>query len=100
MNEDQHKKEYEELLRARGDNTRHHCEVHGAKGEFFSAVTECFEKDDGTLWVTNEEYFSSVNFCPQCGYMAKKLQEMSGEERVAWLFNGDSEHADAASPKF
>ena len=72
MKEGQQEKDLEEFHRARTDTTRHHCVVHGAKGEFFSAVTECFEKDDGTLWVTNEEYFSSVNFCPQCGYKAKK----------------------------
>ena len=96
--EGQQEKDLEELERARTDTTRHHCRLRGAYGEYGSALTECFEKDDGALWVTNEEFFSSVNFCPQCGYMAKKLQEMSDEERVAWLFNGDSEHADAASP--
>lgn len=31
----------------------------------------CLEKEDGTLWVNNEEYESQVNFCPYCGYPAR-----------------------------
>ncbi len=37
------------------------------------AITECCELDDGELWVSNDEYATRVNFCPFCGYKAKKL---------------------------
>lgn len=35
------------------------------------AVTYCFEADDGTLWVSNDEYGSQVSFCPYCGFKAR-----------------------------
>lgn len=40
-----------------------------------SAVTSCYELDDGTLWISNDEYASQVNFCPFCGYQAKVRAE-------------------------
>ena len=36
-----------------------------------SAIRKTYEKEDGTLWVTNGEYASQVNFCPITGYEAK-----------------------------
>ena len=36
-----------------------------------SAVDDCVERDDGSLWVSNGEYGSRVNFCPFCGFEAK-----------------------------
>ena len=35
------------------------------------AISSTYEKEDGTLWVTNGEYGSQVNFCPITGYEAK-----------------------------
>jgi len=44
--------------------------------EWGSAINFCYESDDGTLWVSNNEYGSQVNYCPQCGYEAKvKIKE-------------------------
>ena len=36
------------------------------------AYCEVYEYDDGTLWVTNDEYASPVNYCPVCGYRARR----------------------------
>jgi hypothetical protein len=36
------------------------------------AITDCWEDDDGSLWVENGEYASQVNYCPYCGYKAVK----------------------------
>lgn len=35
------------------------------------AITSTYERNDGTLWVSNEEYASQVNYCPITGYEAK-----------------------------
>lgn len=42
-------------------------EKHG----YGSAITSCWELQDGTLHVDNEEYHSQVDYCPWCGYEAK-----------------------------
>ncbi len=39
------------------------------------AITECWQDSTGTLWVSNGEYSSTVNFCPYCGYKAPKQLE-------------------------
>jgi len=60
------------LRRRKMQNNLHECKT---PGWFFAgdaeAITRCFEKSDGTLWVENGEYRSQVNFCPFCGYEAK-----------------------------
>jgi hypothetical protein len=33
-----------------------------------SAVTTCWEDEDGIMWVGNGEYANKVNFCPFCGH--------------------------------
>jgi Protein of unknown function (DUF551) len=47
--------------------------IHKCQGKTgnLEAVTECAEDKAGTLWVSNGEYDSQVNFCPFCGYEAK-----------------------------
>lgn len=40
------------------------------------AVDTCFEEEGGELWVANGEYCSQVNYCPFCGYGAKKKIEI------------------------
>jgi len=64
---------------------RHHCvetddspafyrnEYGGTRAEhiYGSAIGECYEAEDGSLWVTNGEYGSPVNFCPYCGQPTK-----------------------------
>ena len=50
----------------------HGCIPLDAKaGPWGSAITTCWEHEDGTLWVSNDEYSSTVNFCPYCGYKSK-----------------------------
>ena len=49
----------------------HKCEHKAPSDGYGVAVSECWEEEDGTLWVSNEEYTSQVNFCPTCGYEAK-----------------------------
>lgn len=34
------------------------------------AIDCCDEREDGTLWVDNDEYGNQVNYCPFCGYEA------------------------------
>jgi hypothetical protein len=36
------------------------------------AVLACREKEDGSLWVDNDEYESRVNYCPFCGFQARQ----------------------------
>lgn len=36
------------------------------------AIEICEESPEGELWVSNSEYATQVNFCPFCGYEAKK----------------------------
>lgn len=45
----------------------------GNTGNYGAAILICEEREDGTLWVSNDEYSSRVNYCPFCGYKAKKI---------------------------
>ncbi len=36
------------------------------------ALDYAHEDDDGYLWVSNGEYGSVVNYCPICGFKAKR----------------------------
>lgn len=55
---------------------KHRCDT-GLPGDLYgSAIDRCVERDDGTLWVDNEEYASQVNFCPYCGYKARACVPM------------------------
>lgn len=51
----------------------HKCNSKCSYGVTIEAI-ECYEKDNGDLWITtnSNEFFSQVNFCPYCGYKAKK----------------------------
>ncbi len=49
----------------------HRCWITSAEKGFGAAIDQCFEHEDGTLRVDNDEYGSLVNFCPICGYKAK-----------------------------
>lgn len=54
----------------------HHCDVPGVYFLYGQAIDECQEDADGFLFVSNGEYGSQVNFCPICGYEAKrKIQD-------------------------
>jgi len=51
----------------------HDCKLNGGLyGQHGAAVEFCFESEDGMLIVDNGEYSSQVNYCPVCGYKAKK----------------------------
>ena len=53
-------------------NIKHYCEVPFKYHLRGSAIDDCYEDEDGFLFVSNPEYGSQVNFCPVCGYEAKK----------------------------
>jgi len=50
----------------------HYCEIPEFSHLHGPAIDNCFEDEDGFLFVSNREYGSQVNFCPWCGYEAKK----------------------------
>ncbi len=54
--------------------TLHRCDMKDAYPEagYGAAVTTCMEYKDGTLWVDNLEYGTQVNYCPACGFKARK----------------------------
>lgn len=51
----------------------HFCEIPEKSHCHGPAIEFCFEDLEGYLFVTNIEYGSQVNFCPMCGYKAKKF---------------------------
>lgn len=61
--------------RKKGKPEFHECKLiapHIAPHDGYgNAVEYCSESESGTLWVSNGEYSSQVNFCPVCGYKAK-----------------------------
>lgn len=61
---------------------RHHCVVKDFINDrqWGGCVEKCEEADDRTLWVDNDEYDTQVNFCPFCGYKAKKQLEKEPEK--------------------
>ena len=44
-------------------------------GIYGMAIIFCFEVPSGYLFVTNGEYSNKVNYCPWCGYEAKRKIE-------------------------
>lgn len=44
--------------------------------QYGSAVISCVEIGDGRLYVSNGEYGNRVNYCPFCGYKAKKQMKL------------------------
>lgn len=55
----------------------HYCELPHSFHLYGPAVEDCFEDEDGRLFVDNGEYGSQVNYCPVCGYKAKIMMEES-----------------------
>jgi len=49
--------------------SKHLCKVpeDSVYAAYGKAITQCSEANDGTFWVDNEEYATSVKFCPFCG---------------------------------
>jgi hypothetical protein len=67
----------------------HDCEGELPKDGYGQAVSSCGENEDGSLWVSNDEYASQVNFCPYCGFKAKvQLQKVPGQI----FYNGIQEY--------
>lgn len=55
------------------NNDLHNCDLEYFPSDAYGvAVDHCFEGENGELWVGNGEYATQVNFCPKCGYKAKK----------------------------
>ncbi len=52
-------------------NKKHFCEIPCKCHLYGAAIDDCYEDQDGYLFVANGEYGSQVNFCPMCGYEAK-----------------------------
>jgi len=59
-------------LLEKSDGNRHLCFIPCKQHLHGAAIDECFEDEDFFLFVNNGEYGSQVNFCPFCGYEAKK----------------------------
>ena len=49
----------------------HRCDIRTPDDLYGPAIVACLEEEDGTLWVSNDEYMSQVNYCPMCGYKAR-----------------------------
>jgi hypothetical protein len=62
----------EPILLEKSDGKRHLCFIPCKQHLHGAAVDECFEDEKDYLFVSNGEYGSQVNFCPMCGYKAKK----------------------------
>lgn len=54
------------------DEKIRHTETFLRLYNYGSAITYCKETEEGILYVSNNEYTSQVNFCPFCGYEAKR----------------------------
>lgn len=50
----------------------HYCHIISPDHNHGCAIDDCYEDIKGFLFVSNGEYGSQVNFCPMCGYKAKK----------------------------
>lgn len=61
-------------------------EYYAPEGLWGQAIKYTYTKDDGTMWVGNDEYETQVNYCPMTGVPAEKQmtfntkQLKSGEE--------------------
>jgi hypothetical protein len=55
----------------------HKCNWVLPRAGYGSAIENCEERENGELWVDNNEYASQVNYCPYCGYKAKKQVEVN-----------------------
>jgi hypothetical protein len=62
----------------------HHCEAprDTVWGMYGSAISECTEHADGSLWVDNGEYGNTVRFCPFCGFEGKWLGQDADDRYV------------------
>lgn len=45
-----------------------------------SCVKRCHESPEGELWVSDNVRGTQVNFCPACGYEAKKKVDLTTKE--------------------
>lgn len=54
---------------------KHNCTLDSLSDVYGIAMDICYEKNDGTFWVSNGEYASQVNYCPVCGAKAPKQVE-------------------------
>jgi len=52
---------------------------HAPESMWGQAIKYTYTKEDGTMWVGNEEYETQVNFCPMTGKPAEK--QMTGTEK-------------------
>lgn len=67
---------------------REHYEVPpslSVQGGYGHAVTDVYEGTDGTMWVSNGEYASQVNFCPFRGTPARTKIDETVDHHAAYL---------------
>ena len=64
------------------EKTLHKCIGDLPDSAYGDAITECYEEDNGKLWAGNGEYNSQVNFCPYCGYKAKKQVTLTSDGKA------------------
>lgn len=62
----------------------HKCEGELPEGAYGPAIEQCMESEDGSLWASNGEYASQVNFCPYCGFKAKAQLRQRPDVPGAW----------------
>lgn len=66
-----------------GSEKLHDCSIHdyGVDWDDFrilcgGAIFDCLGHEGGKLYVNNGEYGNRVNYCPFCGYKAKKQMKL------------------------
>ena len=65
------------LVTCPGPNPKLHiCDGELPDASYGPAIDVCQEELDGTLWASNNEYASQVNYCPFCGYKARVQAEI------------------------
>ena len=54
------------------DSELHLCEGKDEGNIYSPSTTYCYETAEGYLWAGGHNYESGVNYCPFCGFKAKK----------------------------
>ncbi len=58
--------------------SKHDCKAEFNYLEYGTAITQCFEREDGRFFAGNDEYTSEVDYCPMCGKKAKTPTKRKG----------------------
>lgn len=66
------KEEVKEVFSLFPEEKRHHCTQTPSTQNVIPAIYGCYESQEGRLTVYNKKYENNVDFCPYCGFKAKK----------------------------